>query len=349
MKKEDIKYKKTICFCNKQISKSWKCKWFQIIPVENYIDKEVRTNHFPFILEYNYNKNDIVQISQEDFIENDSELFSEISHEYNVMVYILKLLSVVTNHYFFVYNLSDQGWFINLNTKSKEGLKCQYGKNLYLDKQFENKMFISNFSENGFEEIELVEHSTYYTHPDIDNEFKNELTLSKNTEQFFNNLENLTHLQKQHFDSAVTLIYNGLKIRKDMKSLAFLGFVSSIETMAHLEAKINKEEIEFECKSCKTIKSSKYKCNNCGKPIWGISQQIKNHLKKYLTKNENFNKVINKLYGRRSKIAHTGNLLTGDMFFDWNNPEEREKHDMELIEAMQYSKMSLVNYILFQK
>lgn len=349
MSKEEIKYKRAICFCNKKINKEWKCKWFQIIPIDNYIDKESRTNHFPFILEYNYNKDEVVQISHEDFLEEGSEFFSEISHEYNVMIYILKLLSVVTNHHFFVYNLSDQGWFINMNSKKEEDLKCQYGMNLYMDKQFANKMFILKFTENGFEEIDLVEHSIYYTHPDIDNEYKNELTLNKNTEQFFNRLKNLSELQKQHFDSAVTLINNGIKIRKEMKSLAFLAFISSIETMAHLESKINKKEIEFECNSCKSIKSSKYKCKSCGNPIWGISQQIKNHLKKYLTKNEGFNKVINKLYGVRSKIAHTGNLLTGDIFFDWNNPEEREKHDMQLIEAMQYSKMSLVNYVLSQK
>lgn len=349
MNKEEIKYKKVICFCNKKIKKTWKCDWFQIIPIENYIDQEVKSSHFPFYLEYNYSKNDIVQISHEDIIRSNSEFFSEINHDNYVMTYILKLLSVVTNHYFFIYNLSDQGWFININSKEPEDIKCQYGKNLYVDENLKNKMFITEFTENGFEEINFIKHSIYYTYPDIDNETGNELTLNENTELFFNNLKKLTKLQKQYFDSAVTLINNGLHIRKDMKSLAFLAFISSIETMTHLESKMNKEKIEFECNSCKKIKTSNYKCKKCGNPIWGISQQIKNYLKKYLIKDEDFNKVINKLYGRRSKIAHTGNLLAGDVFFDWDNPDERKKHNMELTNAMQYSKMSIVNYILYQK
>src|SRR5690606_31993597 len=111
-------------------------------------------------------------------------------------------------------------------------------------------------------------HNKYYTHPDIDNQHENELTIGEYTELFFNSLKNLDDLQKQYFDSAVTLINNGMKIRNHMKSLAFLAFISSIETMTHLESKINKEVIEFECNSCEKIKSSSYNCKKCGSPIW---------------------------------------------------------------------------------
>ncbi len=350
MCEENLKYNRAICFCDKKIKKSFKCGWFQIIPIDDYIDKDVNTNHYPFILEYKYNKNDIVKISHEDIIDEDtSGFFSELNHENNVMRYILRLLSVVTNHYFFIYDSTEQGWYINLNGIKSEDIKCQYGTKIYYDESFKGKMYINKFSENDFKVVDNIEHNRYYTHPDIDNPLENELTIGEHTELFFNSLKNLNDLKKQYFDAAVTLINNGMKIRNHMKSLAFLAFVSSIETMTHLESKINKEEIEFECNSCKKIKTSNYKCKKCNSPIWGISQQIKNYLKKYLSKNESFNKIINKLYGRRSKIAHTGNLLMGDIFFDWNNPEKREDHYMELIAAMQYSKMSLVNYVLYQK
>ena len=61
---------------------------------------------------------------------------------------------------------------------------------------------------------------------------------------------------------------------------------------------------------------------------------------------EKFKTIINKLYSRRSQIAHAGGLFTSDEFFDWDNPKTREQHNLELIAAMQYSKMSLVNYVL---
>jgi len=259
---------------------------------------------------------------------------------------ILRLLSTVSNHYFFVYDSTDQGWYINLNAKKNEDLKCQYGFKNYIDEKLKDKMYISKFTESEFDNIHEIEHNKYYSRPDIDNQKENELTFGEHTELFFNSLVKLNTQEKEYFDSAITLINNGMKIRNEMKSMAFIAFISSIETMANFESKLNKEEIEFECKSCKRIKSSQYICKTCEKPIWGISQQIKNYLKKYLSQNEDLNSVINKLYGRRSKIAHTGSLMMGDIFFDWNNPEKRNDHYMELIAAMQYSKMSIVNYVL---
>lgn len=343
MKKE---YRRAICFCNKRILKSFKCDWFQILPILEYVDSDVKTNHFPFLLEYNFNKNDIVQISHEDFVDTNSEFFSELNHENNVMRYILRLLSIVTNHYFFVYDSTDQGWYINLNGKKNEDIKCQYGLKIYYDERFKDKMYISKFTESEYDNVLKIEHNKYYTHPDIDNQKENELTIGEHTELFFNSLIKLDKQKKEYLDNAITLINNGMKIRNHMKSMAFIAFISSIETMAYLESKSNKVEIEFECKSCKRIKSSQYTCKTCEKPIWGISQQIKIYLKKYLSQNKDLNSVINKLYGRRSKIAHTGNLMMGDIHFDWNNPEKRNDHFMELVAAMQYSKMSLVNYVL---
>ncbi|UOE42112.1 HEPN domain-containing protein [Chryseobacterium suipulveris] len=108
--------------------------------------------------------------------------------------------------------------------------------------------------------------------------------------------------------------------------------------MTTLEAKINKEEIEFECNSCKSIKKSNYSCSKCGIPIWGISQQIKLYLEKYLSDSEKLKTAINKLYNFRSKIAHAGSLLTGDINFEWDDKKTREEHYEVLIAALQYSK-----------
>jgi hypothetical protein len=342
-----IRFKRAICFCNKRIKKRFQCDWFQVIPLDDYINSDVNTNHFPFILEFKVDNDDIKKISHEDFLdEEDSKFFSEINHENNIQNYILKLLSIVTNHYFFVYDVNDLGWFINLDGKKEEDFFCKYGVKLYVDEKQKEKPFIIQFTDTKLPKMDIEEHSHYYTHPDIDNEEQDELTISVQTGAFFASLSDLNTEQKIFFDSAVTLIYNGLDIRKKMKSLAFLAFISSIETMTSLEFKLNKEKIEFECKSCKSIKESNYHCKSCNKPIWGISQQIKKYLEKYLSDSDEFKTVINKLYSRRSKIAHTGGLLSGDIFFEWNEPKKREEHYMELVSAMQYSRMSLVNYVL---
>ncbi|MFK7003607.1 hypothetical protein BWK63_13070 [Flavobacterium covae] len=347
----EIYFKRTICFCNKRITKTFSCDWFQIIPLETYINSEIKTNHFPFILEYKVNKENINYYSYEDILDNSEDstkkMLSEMNSEYFIMIYILKLLSTITNFYFFSYNSNDQGWFVNLDGKTEDDLFCKYGVKIYFDKKLKDKMFISEFSKVDIEEMELQNHSNYFTAPDIDNENNGEVTLGHHTALFFDLLNELDDLQKQYFDSAITLIYNGQDIREKMKSLAFLAFISSIETMTTLEGKLNGEKIIFECNSCQYyIKESNYNCKKCGKPIWGISQKIKLYLEKYLSKDERFKTVINKLYGRRSKIAHTGNLLSGDLFFDWDNPKERENQNNELIAAMQYSKMSIINYVL---
>lgn len=347
---------KTICFTNKKLIKKFKCDWFQIYPVDNYINSDLKTNHFPFILEYKITKDDIQIISHEDFLKEDEnnepiegvdkEFWSKLNHEYNVMTYILRLLSVVTNHNFFIYNANDQGWFLNLDGKTNEEIHCKYGVKLYKDSNNQNLGYLSEFSENHYEEVDYIKHSDYYQVPDIDNEGNGELQMSEHSLFFFNSIKKLSELQKRYFDSAVVLINNGTKIRNEMKSLAFLAFISSIETMTSLEGKINKEEIEFECDSCKSIKSSNYTCGKCNAPIWGIGQQIKIYLKKYLSADDKFKTAINKLYNYRSKIAHAGSLLTGDINFEWNDPKKRGAHYEALIASMQYSKMSLVNYVL---
>ncbi|WP_312510359.1 HEPN domain-containing protein [Chryseobacterium culicis] len=346
----EIYYKRAVCFCEKKIKKPFSCDLFQIIPLTNYIDSDIPTNHFPFLLEYKIDKNNVIYYSYEDVFESfgkdTKDFLSELSHETNTMNYILKLLTVVSNFNFFTYNVNEHAWFINLNAKTEEEISCRYGAKIYIDANLKDKMFIADFTKIDEEEIEPQKHSEYYTAPDLDNEKNNELTFSEFTKKFFEYIPELDELQKKYFDSALTLINNGSRIRKTMKSLSFLAFISSIEAMTTLEGKINKVTIDFECNSCQTIKTSTYSCKKCGRPIWGISQQIKLYLEKYLSSAEKFKTIINKLYSRRSQIAHAGGLFTSDEFFDWDNPETREQHNLELIAAMQYSKMSLVNYVL---
>lgn len=352
-----VEYKRTICFCNKRIKKKFKCDWFQFYPLEDYINSDLKTNHFPFVLEYKIITDDITQISHEAILEEgeeeinqiDREFWSKMNHDFNVMTYILRLLSVVTNYRFFIYNVNDQGWFINLDGKKNEDIFCKYGAKIYIDQKLKDFGFINKFTDVDFQDVEIVKHSVYYQIPDIDDEQNDELKMSEYTLLFFELLNNLSEVQKQYFDSSVVLINNGMKIRNEMKSLSFLAFISSIETMTSLVTKLNEEEVELECHSCKSIKNSKYNCKSCGKPIWGIGQQIKLYLEKYLSADEKLKTAINKLYNYRSKIAHAGSLLTGDINFEWNDPKKREQHSHTLIAAMQYSKMSLVNYVLMNK
>ncbi|UOE42113.1 hypothetical protein MTP09_05615 [Chryseobacterium suipulveris] len=110
---------------------------------------------------------------------------------------------------------------MNLDGKKNEDFSCKYGSKIYYDNRLEYFGFISEFTKTDYENIRLIKHSNYYQFPDIDNGENGELEMSQFSLDFFNKLETLSSLQKKYFDSAVVLINNGMKIRNEMKSLAF--------------------------------------------------------------------------------------------------------------------------------
>jgi hypothetical protein len=346
---ENRKYYSNLIFCNSPVKQKYKFgDLFQIYPLpEEYQIKYDRQTHFPFIIEYYINLNEVKPTNNKLF-EGIEKLMAETTVQNNWLNLLIKLLSVFTNHHFFTYDI-EQGWFFPMNTdlpkEEVDKLTSSWGFRYYHIDGIKKILQIDRFSEINCDEIKVVEHIEYFQRPELD-DTKLEVKISKFTNAIFQSFTMLNQEERKYFDASVTLIYNGQQIRHKMRSLAYLSFISSIETMTSYEFKDKQESIEFKCHSCKLISKSPFECKECGNPIWGISQQFKAYLMKYLTSDPKANSIINKIYGIRSKIAHSGQLLLGDSFIEWDKDEQHNKELEALISVMQYSKMSLVNWLI---
>lgn len=346
---ENKKYYSNLIFCNSPVKKKYRfLDLFQIYPLPDKFQIQCdNQTHFPLIIEYNINLDNIKPIKNKLFT-GAEKIMAEITVQNNWLNLLIKILSAFTNHYFFIYD-TEQGWYFPINSSLPEGeinkLSSNWGFKYYHIDGIKEILQIDTFSDISCDEIEQVTHNEYFQRPYIDDN-KSEIKISKFTNLMFQSFLMLTQEERKYFDASITLIYNGQQIRNKMRSLAYLSFISSIETMTSYEFKDKQEGIEFKCKSCKLISKSPFECKECGNPIWGISQQFKAYLNKYLTNDPKANSIISTIYGVRSKIAHSGQLLLGDSFIEWDKEKQHNKEFESLISVMQYSKMSLVNWLL---
>lgn len=348
--KKNRKFYCNLIFCNSPLEHIYSFKdLFQICPLpEEYKINFDRQTHFPLLLEYSVNQDNKPKVKHPDLIDSE-DMIAEMTLQNNRLNLILKLLSTFTNHYFFTYEV-DQGWFIpmpqftNLSKEEYNNIESSWGFKYYIKQGLKERLQIAEFTALDGNKMVLEKHPEYYQRPKIDEEIP--ITFSEHTDLMFHAFELLNPSERKYFDSAITLIYNGQQIRNRMKSLAYISFISSIETMTAYEFRSKQKEIEFECNSCKLIKKSPFICKDCGNPIWGISQQFKAYLSKYLTSDPKSNAVINKIYSIRSKIVHSGQLLLGDAFMKWDENEKQNEEFESLISVMQYSKLSIVNWLI---
>lgn len=346
---ENKKYCCNLIFSDKPLKKLYRFKnEFQIypLPIEYCLDYNDST-HFPILLEYVIDLSEKLPINYEG-LEEIEDILSESTLQNNKLNLIIRVLSCVTNHFFFIYDI-EQGWFMpidkSISREEYNSIESKWGFNFYHKVGLFKRLQINQFTNVNIENITKIKHSEYFQFPNFEPN-DGEITISKYTDAFFESFFNLQKEEKKYVYSSITLIYNGKSIKDKMRSLAFISFMSSIETMTSFHFKKNKEEIHLECDSCKKIKSSPYECPKCKSPIWGITQQIKLYLKEFLTTDEKANSIINKLYGIRSKITHSGELLLGDVYTSWSEGIKKEEENLYLISVMQYSKLSLVNWLL---
>lgn len=317
---------------------------FQIYPIlfEDKVQFDKAT-HFPVIIEYWIDENEIKTVNNPMF-DGIEEFISISTLQNNWLHSLTRLLSVFTNHRFFLYD-REQAWFLPLNTQITDTTPSNWGDKCYHYEGLKKKLNISSFSQMELQEITRVKHSTYFKNPNID-DHTIDVTISEYTDLLFKAYQMLTIEERKYFDAAVTLICNGQDLKYKMKSISYLSFISSIETMSALQFKAKQDAIKFQCNSCKLIKSSPYTCPKCNTPIWGISQQFKEYLSMYLSTDSNLNSVLNKIYGIRSKIVHSGQLLLGDAFIDWDKQDQEKSEFDTLLSLMQYSKISICKWLI---
>ncbi|MGN6163697.1 MAG: hypothetical protein ACTHOF_04075 [Flavisolibacter sp.] len=266
---------------------------------------------------------------------------------------LTRLLSSLTNHRIFSYNDTEFKWGVAIpdreldegekevinKTPSQAILPAYTYPNMWKDLQ------LKDFAEQRHPNARLFRHTFYYMHDPIDDRTK-EMTFPVTIHHLVDKYFNLDVKAKKIVDAITHLICNGIDIKLKMKSLSFLSFVSAIETIVNYEFKDKKDEIEFECADCQTIKTSPLSCHKCGRPIWGVKAKFKAFLKAYVSKGDSSIKKYNRIYNLRSDIVHNGMLLLGDEQLDWSKSDKADSQYMTHLETMQLARLSLVNWLL---
>lgn len=325
---------------------------FQIFPVDS---KNAPTSpynkHFPLFLEYYI-----------DFDENenpkDVDIFDDLSAQQVVEYEIVNILSVLSNHRFFKYKNDSNQWamiapnngFENLTQEQKELFNNQFSTwtiSGYVFPGLKEELDIEEFTEQKYPETPLVSpYFKYFTHDPIEND-KGEIVFPETIIFCLDNYYSLTPKTFRKIKSSVSLICDGIDISDNKRSLAFLSFVSAIESFVGLE--FSDKEVEFECNSCKTIVNSPYVCPDCGRPIWGIKTKFKEFLKNFVAGSEKSVETYNKIYNLRCKIAHQGQLFIGDYEFSFENMEKKENDWLMKLKTLQLARLSLTNWLRYDK
>ena len=256
------KYYSNIIFCTNPITGYYKYNdLFQIFPLQIKGQPDfLKATHFPLVIEYWIEEEEAKKVANQMF-EGIEEWVSISTLQNNTLKLYTNLLSAFTNHRFFVYD-TDQAWYMPidkiLNEKIKEDVVgSNWGAKWYHFPGLREKLRIDKFSDLKMEFIPPVEHPLYFQNPEFDDHEK-PVTFSHQTNLIFKAYTMLTHDERKFVDASVTLICNGQDLKYSMKSLSFISFISSIETMSSLEFKEKQDQIGFACNSCKLINTSPY-------------------------------------------------------------------------------------------
>jgi hypothetical protein len=329
---------------------------FQIYPIDIHAaPSSAKAEHFPMIIEFCYDETEIKEVNK---FEEMKEYFpiSELTTETNKLIQITNLLSTISNYRFFFNRNVDMKWAIpfpemDMSAMTKEMID-EYNKTsskwsmlLYAYPNMGNDLKITEFSNPDVPKIDLTEQREYYFFDPVESKDKS-IDFPHTIDNILDKYFSLKEKEIKIINSGMHQFCNGLDLFSDMKSLSFFSFVSSIETMVNIEFK--NEKIEFECNTCKTIKSSKRTCVKCGRPIWGIAAKFREFLYKYVSDLPEGKKLYNEIYTVRSKITHTEYLLSGDNFLEWNFTDKTEEIHMLHLKAMQLGRRSFANWLLMK-
>lgn len=328
-----MKYYKAVVFCSNRVEGVFRFKdVFQIYPLSiEEAPKSELIKIYPFVLEYCITDEGQIELDGE--LKEISNFISELTQSANFQNLILNFLTAFSNYRFFFPKPNVQ-WFVSIDHELSEAeMNNQISKpglNVYRFPTMSKNAPITAFTEVDQPEIEPKEHPEYFQNLDI--EGTEVVCFSKFMSAAFHNYFLLAKEQQEAIESAAILINQGIELQDTMKSLSFISFVSSIETMVELENKGVKIE------RCETCKIEKYR----------VTVKFINYVYKYATNNKNAKKQIQSIYNLRSKIAHTGMLLFGDGKINWSDNEEKDGQRQTHLQAMQLSRLSLMNWVLMR-
>lgn len=324
-----MRFYKTIVFCSNPVKGVFRYKdVFQIYPINSsQAPHDDNIKMHPLILEYCVREEKEIDVVKS--LAEHQDIISTLASSANLQKFILRALSTFSNYYFFSPRSYLQ-WFIKVNGSEEEvnSQKSEVGLNHFYYPGMEKENQIIAFSKTDFAEIPAKEHAEPFMHLDIDG--KEMVTFSKYIKGAFHNFYILSTEEQNQLYAAITLINNGLEIKDDLRSMSFISFISSIETMVALENKHVPNE----------------RCETCGQERYKVVAKFKDYLLKYASDNPKIKKDIDAIYGLRSKIVHAGMLLLGDTDLDLSDSKSTDAQLHIHLQAMQVSRLSLMNWIL---
>jgi len=327
-----MKYHRIIAFCSNRVTGHFRFKdIFQIFPLDAAdVPTSKLIKYYPFVLEFRLEDTGRIELDGE--LKEVSNIIGELTAQLNFQKRILKLLTAFSNYHFFVPQVEPQ-WFVHADGLSEEEMNNQTsaaGLNIYCYPKLKEGVPITEFTKVDYARVDTGEHPQCFQHIDLDG--KEEVIFSQYLSNALLNYFLLSDDQLAPVDSAIELIAQGVALRATTKSLSFIAFVSSVETMVAYETK----DVPLE------------KCAACGQDQYKVMAKFRDYLFKYVSDGRDAKKTINEIYGLRSKIAHTGLLLFGDGKIDWTANAEGDKHyDLHLKSSM-IARLGLMNWILMR-
>lgn len=323
---------------------------FQIFPCDfANAPKSKYASDFPLVIEFWIDEEENPEVPAE--FDPISSLISSSTNKTNKLSRLTRLLSTLTNHRIDNPTNPEFKWGIPVpDDLEKDAEQIDNSSSTLIMEAYNypsisTDLKIEGFSKQQHPSIEMVPHRVYYQYDPVDSRDK-EITFPHTIHRSLTKYFSLDSKSRKIVDTICHLICNGIDIKSKMKSISFLSFVSSIETLVNFEFKDKKDGIEFECHDCQTLKSSSIHCKKCGRPIWGVKAKFKSFLKTYVAHSEDSLAKFNRIYNLRSSIVHSGMLLLGDEEMDWNWSVKAESQAMTHLETMQLSRLAIVNWLL---
>ena len=303
---------------------------FLIQPItRRTIPKCPYAKHFPVFLDYTIDLEDGELIIEKDIDETQK---------------ICALLTALSNFEFFTYSSDDLLWGVaapstDIKKMTDEELAIMNEKAstsswicvaAFLYPEFKEDQSISSLTILDGNTVMPLDSSPFYFTDNPIEEKKERVSFQEKITEALDTYYALDSATRQNVYSAIRLITSGIKLGLHYKSLGFISYISSIETMVELEYK------EIKPKHCK----------ECGQLIFGVRKKFIAYLEKYVSKTYNAKKKFGDYYTLRSKIAHAGKLFLSDVEFSIMNLEVNEQDWFKYMDVQQLARLSLFRWLL---
>ncbi len=312
---------------------------FQIRPIYPYATVlEWPIGHHPLLLEYRYDVPDSSETTYNPELPQ-RMLSSEIDNDYSSKAkkWILLVLSVFSKGRVFQYPMVHEGqWFIEILHDSKDlevSSSPLWGYSGYSYQGID--ALIDDFSHEDNASIRHVDTNQYY-HTETPRSYvigqtATEFELPDRITCFLDAYISLPSKLRKAYLSSCSLFDQGIELFYRNPSLEFAACVSSLETLIAADYEGQPEE------SCKC----------CGQPKYKVRQKFLEFIKKYGNDSPKTNKIADKVYGRRSKILHRGQLFLGE-----TEPRTIEaadewlKDDHQRRDVIRFFRVCIINWLI---